>query len=399
MKHSLKEIFQNLRTYLLFVFFSAFILSVLHFTTQLSFEKINNLYEQKALIITLTHLDTKEETPLLIQFNSDSAKFKATIIKLKKLYEYSVIEQYLLQNKNVNDHNLKKLASLKENFIEKLHVYYINLKNKNIANKKELYKAKNALNIYLDKLIYNAHQHNKIIFDLFDYFYYFYFVIALLLTFLYRKRLSNIYKDITYLISFDKEKVQHRSYTQEADAIALRMKRKTVVSKNSSMIDQVTGINNYQGLLQSFTDKKILQESNVISVTVLEIDSFSKTKRTYAEELTQAILKKVAFTISLHEKTTDIIARTDYNQFTIVLARNSKEEAFKDTEIIKQNIEEIKFNIGSNGIITTTGAFVLKSANTNIEEALKQAKNILDNATKAGKISILHTNNKLYLNH
>ena len=209
----------------------------------------------------------------------------------------------------------------------------------------------------------------------------------------YRKRLYYIYTDIKHLVSVDSNKETYSIYTQEIDAISLRMRRKTVTTDNITLLDQVTGINNYKGLVQSYSEKKGMKDSFFTAVVVLEIDNFSKSKRTYSQELTQAILKKIAFSISLYEKATDVIARTDYNQFTVILSRQTKELSFKDAEIIKQSIDELKFNTPDNVAITTTGGFIIKPNNTNLEEAIKQAKENLESAKKIGNNKVLQTAN------
>jgi diguanylate cyclase (GGDEF)-like protein len=209
----------------------------------------------------------------------------------------------------------------------------------------------------------------------------------------YRRRLNYIYKDIEYLYQIDKGKKSHEIFSLEADAISLRMNRKSVTTDNASMIDPVTGINNHKGMLNTYSTKKGLKDSNFTSVTILEIDNFSKSRRTFSQEITQAMLKKVAYTISLHELPIDVIARTDYNQFTLILSRPSKEQSFKDVELIRQSISELKFNIPNKGPtnITVSGGFVIKPNNTNLDEALKQAYEILKYAKTTGINKILQT--------
>ena len=153
------------------------------------------------------------------------------------------------------------------------------------------------------------------------------------------------------------------------------------------MIDQVTSINNAKGMVSSYAEKKGMKDSNFTSVTTFEIDNFSKSNRAFSQELTQAILKKVAFTISLHEQATDVIARTDYNQFTVILSRPSKEQSFKDVDIIKQSVSELKFNVPDKGTanITVSGGFVIKPNNTHLDEAIKSSKEILKFAKEHGR--------------
>lgn len=173
----------------------------------------------------------------------------------------------------------------------------------------------------------------------------------------------------------------------------MRMNRKNVTTDNPTMIDPVTDINNHKGMVNSYSNKKNLKDSNFTAVTILEIDNFSKTKRAFSQEMTQSILKKLAYTISLHEQAVDVIARTDYNQFTLILSRASKEQAFKDTELIRQSIEELKFNEPNKGpvVITVSGGFVIKPNNSNLEEAMRQAKEILHYAKSMGTNRILQT--------
>ena len=210
------------------------------------------------------------------------------------------------------------------------------------------------------------------------------FILTLLTTFWYRRRLNSIYADVLHLYAIDKNKKDYVVFSEEADAIKLRMNRKSVVTDNPAMLDPVTQINNHKGMLSSYSNKKGMKDSNFTSVTIFEIDNFSKQKRAFSQEFTQSVLKKVAFTISLHEQATDVIARTDYNQFTVILSRASKEQSFKDIDIIRQSISEIKFKApgGSSITITASGGFIIKPNNQSLDESLRQAKEILQHAKK-----------------
>ncbi|MEA2091760.1 MAG: diguanylate cyclase, partial [Campylobacterota bacterium] len=247
-----------------------------------------------------------------------------------------------------------------------------------------------SINIFLDSMIFKNIAYDEEKFQILEKIAVFSFIITLLTTLWYRRRLNSIYRDILHLYSIDKNKKEYEIFSQEADAIQLRMNRKPVTTDNPAMLDPVTQINNHKGMMSSYSSKKGMKDSNFTSVTIFEIDNFSKQKRAFSQEFTQAILKKVAFTISLHEQATDVIARTDYNQFTIVLSRASKEQSFKDVDIIRQSISEIKFKApgGSPITITVSGGFIIKPNNQHLEESLRQAKELLLNAKKKGKNSI-----------
>ncbi len=395
MKHSIKKIFMNLNTYLFFVLFVSFVAMMLTLEQQLSFEKVNNLNHQKTIIQSLTKLDKNNIELALIQFNGKSTQLHQEIDKLKSIYKYDYTDKYIFANQDEYLKDLQKLSDLTNKFNESAHKFYVNSKKKKFREEEEqnLNTAFNALNNQINSILIKNIDYNQAKYKLIKIATIVIFFIVLLSTIIYRKRLFSIYKDIEFLYQIDKAKRNHQIYTTEADAIAMRMNRKTVETDNPTMLDPVTGINNFKGLINSYSNKKNLKDSNFTAVTVLEIDNFSKTRRTFSQEATQNILKKIAYTISLHEQPVDVIARTDYNQFTLIFSRASKEQAFKDVDLVRQSIEELKFNIADVGPVTITvsGGFIIKPNNTNLDEASRQAKEILQYAKTIGLNKILQT--------
>ena len=225
-----------------------------------------------------------------------------------------------------------------------------------------------------------------------------FFCIVLLLTLFInvlwqKKRLNNVYQDILFLYSIDSDRKNKTIFSQEVDAINIRMKRKRQVSDNPTMMDSITEINNNKGMVHTYTERKTTFDNTFSSITILEIDNFSKSKRTFAQDFTQEILKKVAYTISLHEQSNDIIARTDYNQFTLIFSRPSKEQLFKDVDLVRQSIADIKLYSPDKKLvqITVTGGFVLKSKNSALEKSIRKAKELLESAKQLGINKVLQT--------
>lgn len=159
------------------------------------------------------------------------------------------------------------------------------------------------------------------------------------------------------------------------------------------MIDTVTKIYNNKGMVQSYSERKASKDNNFSSIAILEIDNFSKSKRTFSQEFTQEILKKVAYTVSLHEQGTDIIARSDYNQFTLIFSRPVKEQLFKDVDMIRQSIADLKMATPDKEAvqITITGGFVFKLKSSPLEESIRKAKELLQSAKHMGTNKILQT--------
>lgn len=395
MKNSIKNIFKNLNTYLFFVLFTAFIGIVFTFEQSLSFLKVDNLNAQKKIISSLRNLQRDDVELALIQFNGKSVSLHQEISKLKSYYKYNLSDKYLFGNTKEYFNDLDKLSTLTTAFNTAAHQYYVKTEIKDskveLATKKNLDNAFNNINRHINTILFKNTAYNQKKFEATQIIMAVYFVLVFLATLWYRKRLFSIYKDIEYLYQVEKSKKSHTIFSLEADAIALRMNRKTVNTDNPSMLDPVTEINNHKGMLNSYAQKKGLKDSNFTSVTVIEIDNFSKSKRTYSQELTQAILKKVAYTISLHEQPIDVVARTDYNQFTLIFSRSSKEQAFKDVELVRQSISELRFNVPQKGStsITVSGGFIIKPNNAHLDEAIKQAKEILLYAKSSGANRIL----------
>jgi len=380
-KPLIRNILQNLNSFMLFIMLSAFVFMMLTFETQLSFDKIDNLNKQNSILKELANLDTDDKELALITLNEKTAQLQNDILKLSQMYKYNFTQKYIIDNQKEYLSDLDTLTILTNNFIKDARFYYQNeKKGDTLSLQMSLQRTSKHINLLIQKSI----QYSEDKFNFYKYFSIVFFFIIVILTYWYRNRITHIYKDISYLSSIDKAHKPYKIYSQEMDSIFLRMKRKQVFEKDPSMIDKVTGINNRRGLLSSFTEKKDRDIHNVTSVTIYEIDNFSKSNRPYTQELIQSILRKLAHTISLYEKATDIIARTEYNQFTIILSRASVEQAFRDNEIIRESISELNFNLKDKKNITLTGGFFIKPMNTNLEEALKQANKILSYAKKQG---------------
>jgi len=393
MKQSIKKIFQNLKTYLFFVLFIAFVSFLLSFEQSFSYKKVDNLRNQKEIISTLTTLDKSDLELALIQFNAKSTQLYQEIDKLRLLYKYAYIEKFFLKNEQEYFQDLNRLAELTDKFNHAAKEYYVDTKEKKIQEKtkENLEKALHNINKHIDSILLKTLTYNEKKFLFIKNALILLFILILLATFYYQKTLKAIYQDIEFLYQVDKNKKTYDIFSQEADAISLCMNRKITSNENPDMIDSVTNINNYKGMLHDYTLKKEALDSKFTSVTLFEIDNFSKFKSLYTQDVIQDILKKVAYTISLCKQPIDIIARTDDNQFTIIFSRSSKEQAYKEIERIRQNIAELKFNIPHQGSIqiTISGGFITKAYNTSLQEAIKQTKEILLYAKSIGKNRIL----------
>jgi len=390
MKHSIKVIFKNLSLLLIFTSLLSIFSALLIFEYNLSFDKITNLTNQKHIISTLTKLKKDDIELALIQFNGKSTQLLNEIDKLREAYKYDFSSNYLFNNKKEYLTDLDKLSTLTKQFNQAAKLYYTDELKKNTKDeqlrKKQLNNAFFNINHHIDSIIFKDINYKKTKFHLIEKISIVLVLLIIFITLWYRKRLSLVYRDILFLYSVDKNKKHYEIFTEEVDAIFLRMRRKPTASENPTMLDPITEINNVKGMICSYAEKKNLKESNFTGVVVLEVDNFSKTNRAFLQEFAQTVLKKIAFSISLHEQTTDVIARTDYNQFTLIFSRASKRQLLKDIDMIRQSISEIKFTTPDRKSIqiTVSGGLMIKTKNSSLDDAIKKAKEILAYAQRTG---------------
>ena len=165
------------------------------------------------------------------------------------------------------------------------------------------------------------------------------------------------------------------------------MSRKPSLDEQPDLIDPVTEIHNYKGLLQVYSNLKSKNESNFVSVCVFEVDYFKQLDEKYPKEFTQSVLKKIAFIISLNKQHHDVVARCDKAQFCVVFSRNTKEQAYKDCETIRNTIADTIFKVprGEALKLTVSGGFTIKPGNKTLAEAIEQAKEIIVTAQENGR--------------
>lgn len=343
------------------------------------------------MIKSLTKIKKNDVEFALIQFNGKSNQLIHEIDKLKFLYKYDFTGQYIINNSSEYLNTLNTLTNLVTTFNKVANDYY----EKN-GKKEKLDSISNNLLNHIDSIIFKNIFYDEIKFKILQDIAIISFLLTLLTTFWYRKRLINIREDILHLYSMDKN--NHTVFTEEVDAIKMRMGRKmSVADTNKDMIDPITQIYNNKGIAQAYNEKKNLKDSNFMTVTIFEIDNFSQSNRPFSQEAIQAILKKVAFTISLHEQSTDVVGRSGYNQFTVILSRPTKEQLFKDIDTIRQTISEVKFKIPNKGVISISvcGGYFIKNNDKSLEESIREAKRILLHAQSKGSNSISKANDLL----
>ena len=386
MKFSILGVFKNIKFYFAVITFLLFIISLIGINRSTAFEKTHQLEDQKALvnkiyklgradldysIINAEGLGTQLKTNLSLLTATTSNDFLGTTLGLNQEYKKQIEELSLLEDEYISSANL-----------------YYQKKDDNLAQKlNDLTLSKTALLNQLNEMIVSDVDNDYKKFSITRWITYFTLLFSLAVTLWYSKKLTIIYDDIKSLFAIGNERSSESIKTKEVDSIKMRMVRKPTLSQNPSMIDPVTGIKNYKGMIQNYSEKKGMKENNYTAVCVFEIDNFKELEKGLSKEYSQSVLKKISFIISLYEQPTDVIARIEYDQFAIILSRETKTKAFNDCDAMRKSIEETVFNNPQGGavVFTLSGGFFIKPNNKSLEDAIVQAKEILQTAKANGK--------------
>jgi len=385
MRWSIKKIFDNISKTLLLLSAVLGILALITFSLNSSIEKTDLLLHQKALITEAYNLGRDDIQLSNIKLKGIINNLKYDITQMHSAFKFDILGNYLFNHAEAYKEDLEQLRVKQLLYIEATDAYYdqslenleMRLDDYDFAQAE--YEAK-IFELEGTHLIYEAQKFNA-----FQYIIYLAFLISLLATLWFTRRLSFIYTDIRTLYSVDLDSKGRIFQTEEAEMITKRMSRKPSAAENPAFIDPVTEINNYKGLLHGYANRKGINGPSV-SVCVFSLDHFKDVEKKYKKDFANQVLKKIAFMLSLYEQHTDVLGRIDYDQFVLILNRNTKDIALNDCELIRKSIEETKFKVpkGESISVTISGGFVTKAPNKQLDQTIAHAKEILHAAIAQG---------------
>lgn len=387
MKKSIKSIFKGLNA--LFIVFAVFAAlgAIFSFDHESSYDKTELLYKEKQIILSSSTLPRDDMELTSIQLHGKLLELQNNISKLQEINNKSYAEKYIFSSTDDFAKEISTLSSIIANFKSTVDAFYASTEPKELhSNKLELERIKMAAFSHIDHMVYKSFESNQAKFNLHKNISYGAFIFIIITMLWYKSELRHISSDLEYLCN-NMENKGYSIFSQEADAIALRMKRKPNISENPAMIDAATGLKNEKGMMSSYAEKKGMKDNNYTCVALFEVDNFLNGAHGYSKEFIKNSYKKIAFTLSLNEQTTDVIAKNNENQFAVILSRPSKEQLFREVDAIRESIAELSF--GTNGTkslqLTVSGGFVIKPNHVNLDESIAQARKILEYAQKDGK--------------
>jgi GGDEF domain-containing protein len=212
------------------------------------------------------------------------------------------------------------------------------------------------------------------------------FFFTLIIFFLYRYRLNQIYLDIDQACSIDIDGSKKEAATHEVDFILKRLLRRSYQNAlNPTLIHPISGLNNAKGLSAIFNAKKAGKTGSMVFLALFEIDQYELIINTLSKEDIENLFKKLGEIISMYEQPLDVIAHMEDDRFAFLLSRNSKQLALQECETIVQSIQESGFSAELGPIkITVSAGFLLKPPSKSIEETVEDAIKLIEKAKENG---------------
>lgn len=358
-----------------------------------SFEKIATLQNQKKLVNFITDIGREDLEFASIQYRGKSTMLHYEHERLLNLNSYDIMGQYLLGQSMAYNNDLEQLKLLALEFTDSAEIWYEE-NEKNLQEREEkMLSARENILAHINRMIEIniSYDHEK--FQIQSGLIYFAMLLLFFIFLTNLKHFSAIRKDIESLYIVEAGAEPHTIITDEIEIVAKRMNRKPQTSDNPALIDPITEINNYKGLLQAYANKKGSKDRAYVAVCVFEIDNFSEIDKQYPKSFTQSVLKRTAFNLHVYEQPTDIIARTDYSQFAVVFSRNTREQVLKETQDIMRSFDEARFKVpnGESIQLTLSAGVVPKLGKSTIDEVVEQAREVLSAAKEKGPNTLLES--------
>ncbi|RUM65462.1 MAG: hypothetical protein DSZ03_02755 [Sulfurimonas sp.] len=172
-------------------------------------------------------------------------------------------------------------------------------------------------------------------------------------------------------------------HVKELEYVSKDLHRSDESKRNEAYRDPLSQLHSLKGLIHLFNNKKIAYNYTVY-VYVFSIDNYKEIRSHLSEETSQAIIKKIAFALSLYEKTNEHVARIGYDEFALVLPSDNQDAAYQACEQLRKTIEETRFKTKRINVqhLTISGVFIVKPKHKTLESAIEYGRHFLKTSPK-----------------
>lgn len=157
---------------------------------------------------------------------------------------------------------------------------------------------------------------------------------------------------------------------------------------HQALKDPLTGVNN-RASLNAFLKQQVLvaeRHKNPMSAIMLDIDKFKSINDTYGHLVGDIVLRKVANTIVLCTRDSDVVFRFGGEEFVVVLSNTDETGAILLAERIRMKIAEIDIDtLGGTGKVTASAGISEYKVSDTPDSLLARCDKLMYRAKRAGR--------------
>jgi GGDEF domain-containing protein len=379
---SIRKIFFNLKIVLLILSASVTVIGVQLFHISQYSERLSALKNQHLLIDKIINTDLSDPKMASILINGALSEIELSV----KLSGQEVLLDAFVTSNEEQASLLRSLGISSAAFRDSALIWSESLAMSRASENTRMMNARAAFLADIDRMMdYQIHVINQSIASA-KMTAIILFFFTLIIFFLYRYRLNQIYLDIDQACSIDIDGSKKEAATHEVDFILKRLLRRSYQNAlNPTLIHPISGLNNAKGLSAIFNAKKAGKAGSMVFLALFEIDQYELIINTLSKEDIENLFKKLGEIISMYEQPLDVIAHMEDDRFAFLLSRNSKQLALQECETIVQSIQESGFSAELGPIkITVSAGFLLKPPSKSIEETVEDAIKLIEKAKENG---------------
>ena len=155
--------------------------------------------------------------------------------------------------------------------------------------------------------------------------------------------------------------------------------------KQLAITDVLTSVYNRRHSMERLEDEieKSKRYENPLSVMMIDVDHFKRINDEFGHLSGDAVLKKIASSISTTLRDFDIVGRFGGEEFLVVLPNTAIDDAFSAAERIRKNVENIKFSKKDISVSVSIG--VCQWSGDDLKNLLSEADRLLYSAKSNGR--------------
>jgi diguanylate cyclase (GGDEF)-like protein len=160
--------------------------------------------------------------------------------------------------------------------------------------------------------------------------------------------------------------------------------------KELTTTDSLTGLTNHRGFIDRLKKEfsRVIRYSEVLSLAMIDVDSFKRINDTYGHLEGDKILKLISQILLHNLRETDIPARYGGDEFAIILPETNKTEAFAVAEKLRAKVEKAAFYVADEireKLSLSVGIYGVTGKERDFMEIISKADAAMYQAKKDGR--------------